>query len=203
VDPITACQLINEKKTSGMTLIAMTFDDGYEECYTKIAPVLGALEIKAGFFINPNFHTQGDEYQKKFSQERVNNLHHKPMSVEMIKYLADDGHIIGAHSMDHHRLNYQDRKALEYQILSCKYEVEKKNLKSCETFAWPYGTMRDINHISAELMLKHYAYVFCSCHHQYYKVNNQIFTRRHFEGNWPMSHMRYFMNAKQPNIDIL
>lgn len=46
--------IINQEPVDRCT-IAFTFDDGWRDCYTQIAPQLEKYGINAAFFINPNF----------------------------------------------------------------------------------------------------------------------------------------------------
>jgi hypothetical protein len=55
-----AVELIVRKTKVNEPLVAFSFDDGFEECYTQIAPVLEDFKTNAAFFINPNF-VDGDE----------------------------------------------------------------------------------------------------------------------------------------------
>jgi peptidoglycan/xylan/chitin deacetylase (PgdA/CDA1 family) len=81
-------------------LVAFTFDDGFEECYTTIAPLLEKYGCNAAFFISSNYIESDGKYQKEF-HNRINTYTKKPMSWQQVKDLHQRGHIIGAHTLDH------------------------------------------------------------------------------------------------------
>src|SRR5690554_5571026 len=80
--------------------IAFTFDDGYEECYTVIAPLLEKYGCRGAFFINANYIESSIEYQKSY-HTRVNSKTKLPMTWKQVKQLHSNGHIIGSHNLDH------------------------------------------------------------------------------------------------------
>jgi len=105
-------------------LVAFTWDDGFEECFTKIKPVLDRWNLKAAF-INPNFIDGDSSYREHFKREVV-FTDKNPMTWEMIKQLAAEGHTIGAHTLDHLSLNTNDVDFLKHQIEGCKMRIEEQ-----------------------------------------------------------------------------
>src|SRR5690554_223652 len=81
-------------------LLAFTFDDGFEECYTVIAPLLEKYNTRGAFFINANYIESSIEYQKSY-HTRVNSKTKLPMTWKQVKQLHSNGHIIGSHNLDH------------------------------------------------------------------------------------------------------
>lgn len=190
-----AIGLITKNKKVNDTLVAFTFDDGFEECATMIAPALEQFKTNAIFFINPNF-AEGDEaYVKNFSENIVLTPGKKPMRWNDILNLYNNGHLIGAHTMDHYLINSDDPKQLEYQIVECKKVIENKIQSSCDYFAFPYGKLEHANEKSIQLAFDHYKYVFSqSDYKNYFSFNGRVINRRHFEPDWPINHVKYFIS---------
>jgi len=81
-----AVELINNKIKVDKPLVAFTFDDGFLDCYTVIAPILESFDTNAAFFINPNLVECSDSYYEEFSKRAtVNNK--KIMNWKQIKDL--------------------------------------------------------------------------------------------------------------------
>ena len=198
IDFDSAVELIDKKDfPSGKCMVAFTFDDGFEECFTKIRPVLNEYGIKAGFFINPNFVNGDKEYQDNFKKNIV-YTNKSPMNWDQINQLKDEGHIIGAHTMDHLKLDIQDIHVLEYQIGESKKVIKTMISSECQYFAFPYGKMEHISELGIEIAQKHFNYIFSQSNYMYYfSANNRVINRRHFECDWPYNHVIYFLKNKR------
>ena len=194
----SAVKLIWGKEfTTDKCLVAFTFDDGFEECFTKIRPVLNEMNIKAGFFINPGFIDGGEAYRKKFKEEVV-FTDKSPMNWEQIKILKEEGHIIGAHTVDHLMLNIPDKKILEYQIGESKKRIEEILNGKCEYFAFPYGRPEHISEPAIEIAEKYFKYIFSQSNYRhYFSFGERVINRRHFESDWPYRHVIYFLKNKK------
>ena len=189
-----ALTLIKEKESLNEKLIAFTFDDGFEECYTKVAPVLKSFNTNAAFFINPGFINGDQSYIENFNNNIV-HVKKNPMTWEMIKELHNDGFIIGNHTMDHKRLIGLNDEENEFQISESKRLIEEQLGTTCDHFAWTYGTLNDIDNKALELALKEHQYVFSGDNYtKYYSLDNRVLNRRHIEGDWPLSHVKYFLS---------
>ena len=177
-------------------LVAFTFDDGFEECATSIAPVLEVFNINAAFFINPNFIDGNTVYLNNFLKNVVSTPFKQPMSWEQIIGLQQKGHIIGSHTLDHIRLDNNDTNILNFQLLKSKQIIELKTNTKCEYFAYPYGRMGDLSETALTLAKKHYKYIFSQSNHKrYFSFNGSVINRRHFEPDWSVSHVKYFISV--------
>ena len=195
-----AVELIVRRKTVNHSLIAFSFDDGFEECYSHLAPVLEKYNGYGCFFINPNF-AEGDEsYINFFLQDKVHLPScKKPMRWEQIVELCKRGHMIGAHTMDHVRVSeIRDESELIYQIGACKKEIETRTGDACDYFAFTYGhPERDFNLQSVEIAERYYKYIFSASNWKnYFSYNERVLNRRHFEPYWNVSHVNYFLSKQ-------
>ena len=189
-----AVKLIQNKQKINDKLIAFTFDDGFAECHSKIAPVLSDFNTNAAFFINPGFVDGDDKYIENFNKNVV-HVDKKPMNWEQIKELHNQGFVIGNHTYDHVRLVGLSQSELEYQIRLSKSKIEEKLNSSCDYFAWTYGSYNDIDDNALKIVAQEHKYNFsCDNYTKYFWNNQNFLNRRHIEGDWPLSHIKYFLS---------
>lgn len=178
-------------------LIAFTFDDGFEECYTIIAPLLEKFNCRGAFFINANYISSGVDYQKQFN-DRTLTYTKSPMNWDQVKELHKRGHIIGSHTLDHLDMTELTGDELIYQLAENKKILEEKLNYQCEYFAWTYGRLKFFSEHILNLALNYHKYVFSSANYnQYFSFNGKVLNRRHIEAFWPKSHISYFLSAKK------
>ena len=115
-------------------LVAFTFDDGFEECYTIIAPLLEKYNCRGTFFINANYIESNLEYQDDFNK-RIAISSKKPMSWNQVIDLHKRGHIIGSHGLDHYNFRELEPNEIENQIKKNKQILEDKLNYNCDYFA--------------------------------------------------------------------
>lgn len=193
-----AVNLIIKNVKVDKSLVAFSFDDGFDECYTKIAPILEEFGVNAAFFINPNF-VDGDQvYIENFTKNIVRTPNKKPMTWDEIIDLHKRGFIIGSHTLDHYNINDDNIIELERQIGGCKKYIEDKLNISCDYFAFPFGRLEHANRKSIDIGLKYYKYVFSQSNYKnYFSFNGKVINRRHFEPDWPIRHVYYFLSCKK------
>ena len=113
--------------------IVLTSDDGYEDFYTNVFPVLKQYNAKAAVYIISSW-IDKEGYLKSWQ----------------IKEMHDSGLVeIGNHTHIMHRRSrdvlwgyYNDKKMLNealYDIERCSDEIEKITGKATESIAYPYG----------------------------------------------------------------
>lgn len=178
--------------------IAFTFDDGFMECYDIFAPTLEKYGVNAIFFVNPNYVEGNDAYIENFNENTVLTSNKRPMRWSHLNELAERGHIVGAHTMDHYMINTQDTVMLEYQIKNCKDAIEHHVGRKCDYFAFPYGQLSQANELSIDIACRTYPYVFSqSGYKHYFSFDGKVINRRHFEPFWPKRHLYYFLSCKK------
>ena len=191
--------IVNHEKVERCT-VAFTFDDGWRDCYTQIAPQLEKYGVNAMFFINPNFADAADNndaaYIENFTVNTTKSPGKHPMTWAQIKELQDRGFIFGAHTLDHYCINDNNIEELEHQIGDCRKVMEEKLGVPCEFFAFPYGRLEHANPASIEIACKHYKYVFSqSDYKHFFSFGGRVINRRHFEPFWPVSHVKFFLSS--------
>lgn len=193
-----AVQMIAKHQQSSTPVVAFTFDDGFSECYDVFAPVLENYGINAAFFINPNYVDGDKDYIDKFNNNIVLTPNKLPMRWKQIKELSERGFVIGAHTMDHRMVNFDDEWELRFQIEKCKATIEEKLNKACEYFAFPYGKLTHASLKAVDIACKTYSYVFSqSDYKHYFSFDGRVINRRHFEPFWPIAHVNYFLSCQK------
>ena len=70
----------------------------------------------------------------------------KNMQIDDLKYLVNNGHQIGMHSLSHTKLStIEDNKLLEEEIFSNLNLMEQLLGVKIKSFAYPYGDIKSIN----------------------------------------------------------
>ena len=121
------------------------------------------------------------------------------MSLKMLKSLKNRGHIIGNHTHNHIALKKLGFKKSFDEVNASKKWLENNLKYSCDYFAFPFGNpfFFDSDGIKAVKIL--HKYNFSSGNHinYFHDKKNNILTRRHFEGDWPVKHLNFFLSKKR------
>lgn len=193
-----AVRLIVSRTVVDEPLLAFTFDDGFEECLTVIAPVLEKYGTNAAFFVNPHFVEGDEEYIRCFTEKVVRTPGKHPMRWEDLRQLQQRGHVIGAHTLDHYLTASEDTAELQHQIVDCRRVMETHLGQPCTYFAWPFGRLEQTNEQAVALACSCYDFVFSqSDYRHYFSFDGRVINRRHFELCWPESHILYFLSRKK------
>lgn len=187
----------NQVKNFNRCYVAFTFDDGFIECYTKIAPVLDDYKTNAAFFVIPNFIDGDSLYKFKMCNETLQMEYPKePMSWSNLIELNNSNFIIGSHTLNHERLSILNNEEVEFELLESKAILENRLSFKCDYFAYPYGKLTDISESSINLASNIYRYCFTQSNHKkYFSFDDRFINRRHFEGIWPARHVKYFLSV--------
>lgn len=109
----------------------ITFDDGYWDNYEYAIPILEKYNIKSVFFIINSFIGRNDYPE--------NNPRLNFMSMKQLNDLKDKGHIIGAHTLTHEKLDSLNIDKVNTEIIQSIEELESKFKLENIPFAYPYG----------------------------------------------------------------
>ncbi len=195
-----ACELISSKVHVDKPLLAFTFDDGFKCCYEIIAPLLEKYNTNGAFFINPGIIESEVSYKKLFLVDKLKlDVDKDFMNWEQILDLKKRGHVIGNHTQSHACLIKLSDTEIAEEIETGKKELEDRLNFECDYFALPYGTPSFFDDRAISIGLLYHKKLFTSCEYQnyFYNRNEQVLARRHFEGSWPESHLKYFTSVKR------
>lgn len=201
IDLCSAVKLISSNHSCQKPKLAITFDDGFEECYTIMLPILEKYNIKAAFFINPmSVENQNSSFTKSFISNNLQvNLQKRIMNWDMLKQIKDLGHVVGSHTYSHANLKCLTKSKLQYEIVDSKVKIESKLNTDCDFFAFPFGNDNYFDEKAISLVTKNYKFGFTSGLYgkYYYKNNKKLLSRRHFECDIPLKHLLYFTSKKR------
>jgi Predicted xylanase/chitin deacetylase len=193
-----AVNIIKNKEISKDCLLSFTFDDGFEECHSIIAPALEEFKTNAAFFINANFINGDTEYKENFTNRILETPGKTPMNWKQIKDLQKRGHIIGSHTLDHVNMNSKNYELINLQLSENKRQIEYYTNHPCEFFAYPFGELKHINNDTLKLAEKYHKVIFSATNYKkYFSFNGRVLNRRHIESWWPQSYINYFLSAKR------
>ena len=120
--------------------VVITFDDGYEDNFSKAFPLLKKYGFKATIYIVLNRSEQNWATDKDSNQSSNELNSEKMLSNEQIKEMLDSGLIeIGSHTLDHVNLPKLSNEEKIRQIKESKEKIEEIFNISCNSFAYPFG----------------------------------------------------------------
>jgi peptidoglycan/xylan/chitin deacetylase (PgdA/CDA1 family) len=134
----------------GQALIAVTFDEGFEDCYHNAVPILLRYKVPACFFVSPNFIDLSEKRDLKAIENfcRYNLLTkdmRNPMNWHEIKELKRLGFEIGSHTLSHAWCSRCTEEELFMELALSKDRIEKEINAEVTLFAFPFGTERHID----------------------------------------------------------
>lgn len=100
----------------------LTYDDTDEEQFSIAAPEMAKHHFKGVYFIMT-----------------ISIGRPRYMSKEQIKQLSDDGHVIAAHTWDHHMVTKYNDSDWNKQLTESKLKLETITGKPIDYFAYPFG----------------------------------------------------------------
>ena len=123
---VTADELLTFDKP--VRHVCMTFDDGFEDNYTYLFPLLKKYQVKATVFAAQRSVFEG-----------------KPMlTPAQIKKMSDSGLVeFGGHTLNHIKLTTVPEDVAEEEIRAGKTYLESITGKPCTSFCYPFGQFTD------------------------------------------------------------
>lgn len=103
--------------------VAITFDDGYEDFYTDVLPILKKHKVPATNYIVANFIGNPNYLTKAQMHELATN--------PLIE--------IGSHTLNHATLTSLSSDGVKWEVIGAKDMLEKEYGVVVESFAYPYG----------------------------------------------------------------
>ncbi len=115
--------------------IILTFDDGYENNYQFLFPLLKKYKMKAVIYILAD-----RKHKTNFWDKPLGEAEHALLKPAQILEMQKGGLIeFGSHSFNHNRLTLLKKAEQEKQIAGSKKSLETFLKKQVHSFAYPYG----------------------------------------------------------------
>jgi peptidoglycan/xylan/chitin deacetylase (PgdA/CDA1 family) len=108
--------------------VVITFDDGYDDFYTKAFPILQEHSFPATVFLPTAF--IGNKKLKLKGKEHLD--------WSQVSELSDMGISFGSHTVTHPELRGLRNEDVEYELMQSKKTIEDKLGKSIDTFSYPF-----------------------------------------------------------------
>lgn len=127
----TAEEVLATGRPQARGTATLTFDDGWRDALTVVAPLLRRLGVRATFYVNPGLWGM----QHASVTGPAGRLLTEPEAGE----LAAAGMELGAHSMHHDDLRTLGDAELATDLAENKAAVEAVTGRPCRTLAYPFG----------------------------------------------------------------
>jgi len=122
---------LQNKNIPSKTVI-LTFDDGYEDNYFNVFPILKRYNFPAAIFLTVGF--VGKEIPNSAG------IPLKALNWDQIREMHSSGLIdFEPHSINHYKLTKIPIEEMKKEILNSKNEIERELLKTCQLFCYPKG----------------------------------------------------------------
>ena len=126
---------LNEEK-----VVAITFDDGYEDNYTEAMPLLKKYNATATLYLVIDRHENDWSAKKKRNHNKGDLLKETKLSDNQVQQMVDSGIFeLGGHTITHPYLPNTSVSEKRNEILSCKNLLEDKFNTHVASFAYPFG----------------------------------------------------------------
>jgi len=156
---------INKKNFLGKNIV-ITFDDGLKSNKELAERLKIKFGIKSIFFVPYLFIKMKKTNEiKKFCLDKlkINKKKYYKLNLNLndLKNLINNGHVVGSHTISHFNLKkINNLKVLNNEIVGSKKLLTKLLKKKINTFAFTYGTLKDISQDSINISLKNYDLIF-------------------------------------------
>ena len=158
ISPETFTKILDGKSELQEDSLLLTFDDGFVSNRQVAEAVLDPLNIKAIFFVVPNFINLdiSDDWRRFVAtnicpgtKPEQHPSWRQNMTWDDLRSLSSNGHTIGAHTLSHPRLSCLSQKELINEILGSAAIIEKNIGERPVNFAYTFG---DISSFSPEAL---------------------------------------------------
>jgi len=109
----------------------LTFDDGWLDALTVVAPLLQRLDVPATFYACPGW--WGSQHPQ------LPGAAGRLLDADAARALHAAGMELGSHTMTHPDLRTLGDAALERELTASKAGIEEITGRPCRTFAYPFG----------------------------------------------------------------
>jgi peptidoglycan/xylan/chitin deacetylase (PgdA/CDA1 family) len=127
----------------------ITFDDAYVNFLEFAYPVLKRFTVPCTIFVPTRYVGGSNEWDLKPNIDIAKRVMGKTDLLELAKEGLVD---FGSHTVDHLSMRNLTRSEMEGQAVGSKRELERTFQSTIETFAYPYGQLRDFSNLTTEVL---------------------------------------------------
>lgn len=123
---VTPTEFRNNEGDPNTLNLLLTFDDGYLEWQTLVVQELARRDLKALFFVTPDFVGTKGESAEQFCREKLRHSPAQPITTEGVEELRSRGHTLGNHLVGHPDLREKADVELLHEHFAHSQEVFRK-----------------------------------------------------------------------------
>jgi peptidoglycan/xylan/chitin deacetylase (PgdA/CDA1 family) len=123
----------NQNKTK---LIALTFDDGYQNVFLYAYPILKEFGIPATLFLITNFLGAQNTWDVN-----LGGIKYQHLTIDNIAKLIDNGWEIGSHGVSHCMLAGMPTSTIREELRLSKQTLEQQFMTDVRYFCTPFGKL--------------------------------------------------------------
>ncbi len=199
----------NKLNNNNHPFLLITFDDGIKNNIHAI-DILNKHEIKALFFIVPNFIDCPIKEQKQFFIKNIrNNINQSiftdvedfiSLTWEDLDKIVRSGHKIGSHTLTHTIIaNESTIENSKNEIIKSKLVISEKLGINIDSFCSTNNTIESVEKKELDLIMNNYNYHFTTLPGANYQTDSKYFIKRsNIESFWLLGAVKYSLG----NVDL-
>jgi peptidoglycan/xylan/chitin deacetylase (PgdA/CDA1 family) len=194
---ISPTQFVSGNSGRHRAKVLLTFDDGCQDNYELVAPLLESQGLRGLFFVCPGFsglsRAASVELMERSSvllDEKTRDSRWQRMSRQQIVDLDKRGHGIGNHTMTHVPLSRVDHSTMVREISRGAATLKDWLGHSCSFFAWTYS-WNEISLSALETAQACHPYCFSPCSGlNRWPVSQRLLWRTGIDISKPLSNLK-------------
>jgi peptidoglycan/xylan/chitin deacetylase (PgdA/CDA1 family) len=171
-------------------MVAITFDDGYAENFEQAIPMLLDERIPFTYFVSSNYILS----QHYFPHDLKLGLNLRPNTPEQIRFLADQGVAIGAHTRSHADMGkVTSHDEIRGEILGDIRVLEALTGKPIQYFAFPYGDVQNMSQAAIDVLREANLKGMCSAYGEFNRPQMDLWHIRRIHGDPGMLRLKNWL----------